>query len=85
MERKAMKRVNIVIEADLYDKARALAFVRRKSISEIVRTALKESLARNMDPKAELLVSEKDERKLLKILESDEFVPAAAVKKSLGR
>ena len=80
-----MKRVNIILEADLYDKARALAFVRRKSISEIVRTALRESLAKGMDARAELLLSEKDERKLLKILESGEFVPSAAAKKSLGR
>ena len=80
-----MKRVNIILEADLYDKARALAFVRRKSISEIVRTALRESLAKKMDDKTELLLSEKDERRLLKILESDEFVPVATAKKSLGR
>ena len=84
MERKAMKRVNIILEADLYDKARALAFVRRKSISEIVRTALRESLAKGMDDRAELLLSEKDERKLLKILESDEFVHATRAKKNLG-
>lgn len=80
-----MKRVNIIIETDLYDRARALAFVRRKSISEIIRTALRESLSKSMDAKTEALLSEKDERKLLKILESDEFVPAAAAKKSLGR
>ena len=79
-----MKRVNIILEADLYDKARALAFVRRKSISEIVRTALRESLAKSIDAKTELLLSEKDEQKLLKILETDEFVNAARAKKSLG-
>lgn len=84
MERKPMKRVNIIIEADLYDKARALAFVRRKSISEIVRGALRESLAKSLDAKTELLLSEKDEQKLLKILETDEFVNAASAKKSLG-
>jgi hypothetical protein len=84
MERKPMKRVNIIIEADLYDKARALAFVRRKSISEIVRGALRESIAKSLDAKTELLLSEKDEQKLLKILETDEFVNAASAKKSLG-
>ncbi len=85
MERKTMKRVNIILEADLYDKARALAFVRRKSISEIVRTALRESMAKSLDRRTALLLAEKDERKLLKILESDEFVPAARAKRSLGR
>jgi hypothetical protein len=84
MERKPMKRVNIIIEADLYDKARALAFVRRKSISEIVRGALRESIAKSLHAKTELLLSEKDEQKLLKILETDEFVNAASAKKSLG-
>lgn len=84
MERKPMKRVNIILEAELYDKARALAFVRRKSISEIVRTALRESLAKSMDARTALLLAEKDEQKLLKILESDEYVPAARAKKSLG-
>jgi hypothetical protein len=84
MERKPMKRVNIIIEVDLYDKARALAFVRRKSISEIVRGALRESFARGLDAKTALLLAEKDEQKLLKILETDEFVNAARAKKSLG-
>ena len=84
MERKPVKRVNIILEADLYDKARTLAFVRRKSISEIVRTALRESLAKSIDAKTALLLSEKDEQKLLKILETDEFVNAARAKKSLG-
>ena len=79
-----MKRVNIIIEADLYDKARALAFVRRKSISEIVRSALRESLAKGLDAKTALLLAEKNEQKLLKILETDEFVNAASAKKSLG-
>lgn len=79
-----MKRVNLILETELYDKARALAFVRRQSVSEIVRGALHEWLARNLDAKTELLLSEKDERKLLRILESGEFVPSHKAKKSLG-
>jgi Arc/MetJ-type ribon-helix-helix transcriptional regulator len=80
-----MRRINIILEADLYDKARALAFVKRKSISEIVRSALRESLAKSLDARTELILAEKDEQRLLKIVESDEFVPAATAKKSLGR
>ena len=76
-----MKRVNIILESDLYEKARALAFVRRKSISEIVRGALRECLTKNLDAKTELLLSLKDEKKLLRILESDEFIPAKNAKK----
>jgi Arc/MetJ-type ribon-helix-helix transcriptional regulator len=83
MERKKMKRVNLILETELYDKARALAFVRRQSVSEIVRGALHEWLDRNLDAKTELLLSERDERKLLRILESEEFVPSQKAKKSL--
>jgi len=84
MERKKMKRVNIILESELYDRARTVAFVKRKSLSEIVRNALKQWLAINVDPKVELLLSETEENKLLKILESEEFVPSDKAKKSLG-
>jgi hypothetical protein len=75
MERIKMKRVNVILEADLYDKARIVAFVKRKSLSAIVRGALSEWLTRNVDAGTELLIAEKDEKRLLKILESDEFIP----------
>ena len=77
-----MKRVNLILETELYDKARALAFVRRQSVSEIVRGALHEWLDRNLDAKTELLLSERDERKLLRILESEEFVPFHPVRRT---
>ena len=70
-----MKRVNVILEADLYDKARIVAFVKRKSLSSIVRGALSEWLTRNVDAGTELLIAEKDEKRLLKILASDEFIP----------
>lgn len=79
-----MKRINIIIDSSLYDKARAMAFIRRESISEIFRNALKDWMTRNLDPRAEVLLSEKDERRLLEILESDEFIPAEKAKSSLG-
>jgi Arc/MetJ-type ribon-helix-helix transcriptional regulator len=84
MERKQqkMKRVNIILETDLYDKARIVAFIKRKSVSEIVRRALSEWLARHADARTELLLAEKDERRLLHILESEEFVPSKEAKKS---
>jgi hypothetical protein len=49
--------------------------VKRKSLSSIVRGALSEWLTRNVDTGTELLIAEKDEKRLLKILESDEFIP----------
>jgi len=84
VDNKKMKRVNIILEADLYDRARLLAFVRRKSISKIVRDALREWLVRNADARTEILLAEKDERKFLRILESGDFIPSEKAKKSLG-
>jgi len=84
MERKKMKRVNVIIEADLYQKARVIAFVRGQSISEIFRTALGTWLSLHLDEKAELVLTETDERKLIKILTTDEFIPAENAKKKLG-
>ena len=42
MEKKAMKRVNVILETDLYDKARVVGFIKKKSLSEIVRDALRD-------------------------------------------
>lgn len=83
-EKKAMKRVNVILETDLYDKARIIGFIRKKSLSEIVRDALRDWLSANVDKRTELILSEKDERRLLQILAEDDFVPLEQVKKSLG-
>ena len=79
-----MKRVNVILETELYDKARVVGFIRKKSLSEIVRDALRDWLTTNVDERAELVLSEKDERRILKILAEDEFVPLEQVKKELG-
>jgi metal-responsive CopG/Arc/MetJ family transcriptional regulator len=84
MEKKRMKRVNVILETDLYDRARVVGFIRKKSLSEIVRDALRDWLTTNVDEKAELVLSEKDERRILKILAEDDFVPLEQVKKELG-
>jgi hypothetical protein len=84
MERKRMKRVNVILETDLYEKARVVAFVKKKSLSEIVRNALGDWLSSNIDAESELVLSEKDERRLLRILTTDEFIPLDEAKKSLG-
>ena len=83
-KKKAMKRVNVILETDLYDKARIIGFIRKKSLSEIVRDALRDWLSANIDERTELVLSEKDERRLLRILAEDDFVPLEQVKKSLG-
>jgi len=84
MPKTKMKRVNIIIEDALYEKARAVAFVRRQSISEVIRKALREWMTKHIDKKSELVISEKEEKRLLKILATEEFVPLEEVKKSLG-
>jgi metal-responsive CopG/Arc/MetJ family transcriptional regulator len=83
-QKKAMKRVNVILETDLYDKARVIGFIRKKSLSEIVRDALREWLSTNVDERTELVLSENDERELLRILAEDEFVPFEQAKKELG-
>lgn len=83
MEKKAMKRVNVILEVELYDKARVVGFIRKKSLSEIVRDALREWLKNNVDERADLVLTEKDERELLKILAEDAFIPLGQAKKEL--
>jgi hypothetical protein len=85
MEHKKMRRVNVIVESDIYEKARAVAFVRKESISEIFRQAIREWLSGHLDGKAELLLSETDEHRLLKIIESDEFVAAVDAKSILKK
>jgi len=84
MPKSKMKRVNIIIDDSLYEKARAVAFIRRQSISEIIRRALREWMTRNIGKKAELVISAKEEERLLKIMETEELIPLEEVKKSLG-
>jgi len=79
-----MKRVNVILEADLYDKARVVAFVKKRSLSGIVRDALREWISVNADLKSELVLSTKDARRILRILEADEFVSLEDAKKSIG-
>jgi hypothetical protein len=85
MEKKRMKRVNVILEEDLYLKARTVAFVKKKSLSEIVRNALRDWLSVNVDAEMEIILSEKDERRLLRILSRDDFVPLEKAKRDLSR
>lgn len=77
-----MKRLNITIDSDLYEKARALAFIKRVSISQIIRTSLSDWLEKNKKMIG-LVLSEHDEDRLLKIIENDEFIESDNVKSKL--
>jgi len=79
-----MKRLNITIDEDLYKKVKALSFFRNESISEIIRKSLKDWLNKRMGKREELILSAKDEKEILEIISSDEFVSSEEAKKTLG-
>jgi len=78
-----MKRLNITIDEDLYEKARAYAFFRKVSISEVIRNSLKEWMNKRSGKTEELILSAKDENDILDILSKDEFIESEEVEKSL--
>ena len=79
-----MKRLNITIDEKLYEKARALAFFRKESISEIIRKSLREWIGKRAGKNEELLLSARDEKEILEILSNDEFIDSDNVEKHLG-
>ena len=78
-----MRRINIMLDEDLYEKVRALSFFRNESISEIIRKSLRDWIDKRMGKKEELLLSAKDEKELLEILASDDFLTAEEVESAL--
>lgn len=70
-----MHRLNLTIDEALYEQARALSFVTKKSISAMIRESLKEYLSKNTKEKqqADLLLEADDEKEILSILANDEF------------
>ncbi|MGA2362516.1 MAG: hypothetical protein ABSG73_08635 [Candidatus Aminicenantales bacterium] len=79
-----MRRINVIINEDLYRKAKAVAFLRNASLSEIIRNSLDEWIKKRMGKREELILSAKDEKEILDILASDEFLTSEELKKSLG-
>ncbi len=79
-----MRRINVIINEDLYRKAKAVAFLRNESLSEIIRSSLGEWIQKRMGKREELILSAKDEKEILDILASDEFLTSEELKKSLG-
>ncbi len=70
-----MHRLNLTIDEALYEQARAVSFIEKKSISQIVRESLSEYIAKNSKTKqqADLILEADDEKEILNILRSDEF------------
>jgi Arc/MetJ-type ribon-helix-helix transcriptional regulator len=67
-----MHRLNLTIDETLYKKARALSFLKNKSISQIVRESLSEYLEKGKE-QTELLLEADDEAEVLAILNEGEF------------
>jgi hypothetical protein len=78
-----MRRINVIINEDLYKKAKAVAFLRNESLSEIIRRSLDEWIQKKVGKREELILNAKDEKEILDILDSDEFLTSEEVKKSL--
>lgn len=78
-----MKRLNITIDEDLYRKVKVLSFFRNESISEIIRKSLRAWIEKKMGKKEDLILAAKDEKEILEILSSDEFVTSEEVKEAL--
>ena len=83
MEEKTVRRLNITIDEELYKKIKALAFFRNESISEIIRKSLRAWIEKRIGKKENLILSAKDEKEILEILSSDEFLSSEEAKKTL--
>jgi len=74
------RRLNITIDEELYEKVKAVSFFRNESISEIIRTSLRAWIEKIIGKKEELILSAQDEKEILEIPSSDEFVSSEEVK-----
>jgi len=70
-----MHRLNLTIDEALYEQARAVSFIEKKSISQMIRESLSEYIAKNTKTKqqADLILEANDEKELLDILKNDKF------------
>ncbi len=70
-----MHRLNLTIDEVLYEQARAVSFIEKKSISQMVRESLSEYIEKNSKIKqqADLILEADDEKEILSILANEEF------------
>ncbi len=79
-----MKRLNITIDQLSYDNARVAAFLQGSNISAIIREALGEWFEKHkLLEKKQLLLGKNDIAKIKKVLQRNEFVALATVKKKM--
>ncbi len=70
-----MHRLNLTIDEALYEQVRAISFIEKKSISQMIRESLSDYIAKNSKIKeqAELILEADDEKEILSILKNDVF------------
>ena len=70
-----MHRLNLTIDEALYEQARAVSFIEKKSISQMIRESLSEYIANNPKTKqqADLILEADDKKEILSILANEEF------------
>lgn len=70
-----MHRLNLTIDEALYEQARAVSFIEKKSISAMIRESLSEYIAKNSKTKeqADLILEADDEKEILSILADEKF------------
>jgi len=70
-----MHRLNLTIDEELYEQARAVSFIEKKSISQMIRESLSEYIEKNSKIKqqADLILEADDEKEILSILRNEEF------------
>ena len=70
-----MHRLNLTIDEALYERVRAVSFIEKKSISQMIRESLNEYLSKNHKTKqqANLILEADDEQEILSILTNEEF------------
>jgi metal-responsive CopG/Arc/MetJ family transcriptional regulator len=70
-----MHRLNLTIDEELYEQVRAVSFIEKKSISQMIRESLTEYIEKNSKTKqqANLILEADDEKEILSILANDEF------------
>ncbi|MFA7570566.1 MAG: hypothetical protein WCY75_04875 [Sulfurimonadaceae bacterium] len=81
-----MHRLNLTIDETLYEQARAVSFIEKKSISQMIRESLSEYIAKNAKTKqqADLILEADDEKEILSILANDEFTSNEDFKNTLS-
>lgn len=81
-----MHRLNLTIDEELFERARAVSFLEKKSISEMIRESLGAYLESRskLRAQASLVLEAEDEQELMRILKEDTFSSESDFKNRFG-